>query len=177
MNLLRALFFLVVSFEILVSMLSNLFLLDLDSLFKFELILSKNDLLDIVVKIKSISDRIISFRFCSRIIWELQALIPCLLKLPQIYPFLFFLKWILWPQSAHIRILLNKWVLWAGIFLLREDISCWTALNSSLEIIASWVFSIIIKSSLEAVFLLVEVTLLVVVLPWTKSQYNYDFRE
>ena len=53
MNLLRALFFLVVSFEILVSMLSNLFLLDLDSLFKFELILSKNDLLDIVVKIKS----------------------------------------------------------------------------------------------------------------------------
>ena len=51
MNLLRALFFLVVSFEILVSMLSNLFLLDLDSLFKFELILSKNDLLDIVVKI------------------------------------------------------------------------------------------------------------------------------
>lgn len=37
-------------------MLSNLFLLDLDSLFKFELILSKNDLLDIVVKIKSISD-------------------------------------------------------------------------------------------------------------------------
>lgn len=63
MNLLRALFFLVVSFEILVSMLSNLFLLDLDSLFKFELILSKNDLLDIVVKIKSISDRIISFRF------------------------------------------------------------------------------------------------------------------
>ena len=29
---------------------------------------NKNDLLDIVVKIKSISDRIISFRFCSRII-------------------------------------------------------------------------------------------------------------
>ncbi|WP_155486417.1 hypothetical protein [Paraclostridium sordellii] len=68
MNLLRALFFLAVSFEILVSMLSNLFLRDLDSLVKFELILSKNDLLDIVVKIKSISDRIISFRFCSRII-------------------------------------------------------------------------------------------------------------
>lgn len=98
-----------------------------------------------------------------------------LMKLPQIYPFLFFLKCIPWLQSAHIRILLNIWVLWAGLFLLREDISCWTALNSSLEIIASWVFSIIIKSSLEAVFLLVEVTLLVVVLPWTKLPIKWGF--
>ena len=33
-------------------MLSNLFLLDLDSLFKFELILSKNDLLDIITMLE-----------------------------------------------------------------------------------------------------------------------------
>ena len=77
--------------------------------------------------------------------------------------------------TTDIWILLNIWVLWAGLFLLREDISCWTALNSSLEIIASWVFSIIIKSSLEAVFLLVEVTLLVVVLPWTKLPIKWGF--
>lgn len=58
MNLLRALFFLVVSFEILDSIVSNFFLLDLASLSKFELILSKKDLLAIAVKIKSISDKL-----------------------------------------------------------------------------------------------------------------------